>query len=171
MKKLLIGVLVMAVVFSCSALGEDLIAEILPSDTEVYYGETKLEVSTYSDETTVYVPLETLILALGGTYELQEGKAVIALDPELLPALCPADVIPSGEVEPALSWEYINYYCMENYGETAKQLFEGWDAAEVVNKIEAAISKNVDLDKLISAIDSAITSAGFATQALDALIK
>lgn len=171
MKKLLIGILVMVVVFSCSAFGEDLIAEILPSDTEVYYGETKLEVPTYSDETTVYVPLETLILALGGTYEMQEGKIVLSIDPELLPPLSAADVIPSGEVEPALSWEYINYYYMEKYGETAKQMFEDWGTTEVVSKIDLAISKNVDLDKLIDAIDSAITSAGYATQALDALIK
>ena len=39
MKKIVICILVVYLLaFTCSAFGDDLIAEILPSDIEVYYG-------------------------------------------------------------------------------------------------------------------------------------
>lgn len=68
--------------FNCSALADNLTTEILPMDIGVYNGETKLEVPTYSDGTTVYVPLEKLIQKLGGSYEVQGENIVISIASE-----------------------------------------------------------------------------------------
>ncbi len=83
MKKGLIHILIVCLLtFNCSALADNLTTEILPMDIGVYNGETKLEVPTYSDGTTVYVPLEKLIQMLGGSYEVQGENIVLSIASE-----------------------------------------------------------------------------------------
>ena len=52
MKKVIVSILfVCLLAFNCSAFGDDAVAEILPSDMEVYYGYgggTRLEVPAYT---------------------------------------------------------------------------------------------------------------------------
>ena len=173
MKKVIISVLVICLLaFTCSAFGDDLIAEILPSDIEVYYGYgggTKLEVPTYSDGTTVYVPLETLMQMLGGSYEAQDGQVTIAIDTEALPPLI-AEVALS-EMEPETSWEYLNYHYMNEWGVGVEEIFAGYQKGqEIIGKIDKAIEKNVDINQLLDALDETMNSGGI-TKKLDKLIK
>lgn len=169
MKKVGSLILLVAILaFACSAFGDDLIADIFPSDIEVYYGYnggTKLEVPTYSDGTTVYVPLEALMQMLGGSYEAQEGKVTIAINTETLPPLIAKDA--SSEMKPETSWEYLNYYCMDRYGLTLDEFLP----ENVIKKIDTAITKNVDIDKLLAAIYETASAGGEVTRKLDALIK
>ena len=169
MKKVIISVLVVCLLaFTCSAFGDDLIAEILPSEIEVYYGETKLEVPTYSDGTTVYVPLETLMQMLGGSYEARDGKATIIIKPDFLPSVN----TPVSADTPSLSWEYIDYYLLNNWGINAEQ----WKSAflerhNVEAKVNKAIEMGVDLNSLLRAIDDTCARGLSATPLLDELIK
>lgn len=169
MKKATVSVLVVCLLaFTFSAFGDNLIAEILPSNIEVYYGYgggTKLEVPTYSDETTVYVPLETLMQMLGGSYDAQDGKVTITIDAEALPPLIAEAEL--SEMKPETSWEYLNYYCMDRYGLTLDEFLP----ENVIKKIDTAITKNVDIDKLLAAIDETASAGGGVTRKLDALIK
>lgn len=169
MKKVGSLILLVAILaFACSAFGDDLIADIFPSDIEVYYGYnggTKLEVPTYSDGTTVYVPLEALMQMLGGSYEAHEGKVTIAINTETLPSLIAKDA--SSEMKPETSWEYLNYYYMDRYGLTLDEFLP----ENVIKKIDTAITKNVDIDKLLAAIDETASAGGGVTRKLDALIK
>ena len=170
MKKIVICILVVYLLaFTCSAFGDDLIAEILPSDIEVYYGYgggTKLEVPTYSDGTTVYIPLETLIQMLGGIYEDQGGKVTIALDAEALPPLIVEGS--SAEMSPETSWTYLEYYFENEWGGTVEDYI---DQAEIISKIDQAIEQNADVDELSAALEETITSGGVVTRKLDDLIK
>ena len=169
MKKVLISVLVVCLLaFTCSAFGDNLIAEILPSDIEVYYGYgggTKLEVPTYSDGMAVYVPLETLMQMLGGSYEAQDGQVTITIDAEALPPLIAEVAL--AKMEPETSWEYLNYY----YGCSVEDVFEGYsNKTEIIGKIDKAIEKKVDIDKLLDALNETSNSGGL-TNKLDKLIK
>lgn len=169
MKKAIVSVLVVYLLaFTCSALGDALNVSILPSDIEVYYGYnggTNLEVPTYSDGTTVYVPLETLMQMLGGSYDAQDGKVTITIDAEALPPLIAEAEL--SEMKPETSWEYLNYYSMNRYGLTLDEFLP----ENVIKKIDTAITKNVDIDKLLAAIDETVSAGGGVTRKLDALIK
>jgi hypothetical protein len=170
MKKSIISVLVVCLLaFTFSAFGDDLIAEILPSGIEVHYGYgggTKLEVPTYSDGTTVYVPLKTLIQMLGGIYEEQEGKVTISIDAEALPPLIAQEG--SNVISPETSWVYLEYYFENEWGGTVEDYI---DKPEIISKIDKAIKQNVDIEELITALEEALTSGGFVTRKLDNLIK
>lgn len=170
MKKVIISVLVVCLLaFNFSAFGEALMAEILPSDMEVYYGATQLEVPTYSDGTTVYVPLETLMQVLGGTYEAQEGKVTVLITLETLPA---TTTTASAET-PAVNWEYINYWMNATYGYPTLEtyLFDCYydnteKQQEVIDLMDKIIDNTDDVaaftDAVAEFVDLGGTDAGMA---------
>ena len=173
MKKVIISVLVVCLLaFTCSAFGDDLIAEILPSNIEIYYGYgggTKLEVPTYSDGTAVYVPLETLMQMLGGSYEAQDGQVTITIDAEALPPLIAEVAL--AKMEPETSWEYLNYYYMDKLGIGIDQLLADYpNGTKIIEKIDKAIEQNVDINELLDALQTTLNMGGSTVQ-LDKLIK
>ena len=102
---------------------------------------------------------------LGGSYEAQDGQVTITIDAEALPPLIAEVAL--AKMEPETSWEYLNYY----YGCSVEDVFEGYsNKTEIIGKIDKAIEKKVDIDKLLDALNETSNSGGL-TNKLDELIK
>lgn len=80
MKKLMMLVLVLMLCLGTA------MADMLPADVVITYGDTVLDAPVYTDDTDVYVPLEALMQLLGGSAVEQEGRMVLALPQTAQPA-------------------------------------------------------------------------------------
>lgn len=79
MKRFLISslmVCVLALSF-CFAAAEE--PSLVPADVVVQYGNNKLDAPVYTDGTVVYVPLDSFIQMLGGSYQVNGDEITVSL--------------------------------------------------------------------------------------------
>lgn len=166
MKKLIVWLMLAMLTVSCAC------AELQPEQMDVYVGDEIIDVQVYSDGQKMYVDLEQLIVALGGTYQEEQGKIVICLDGG-------AEAVPSAASEtPSVSWEYLNYWIAENvgYGNVEEWMTDFYYGADdqrqkVTDMINTAIEKIKDVEKFIKAFEDIVYSGGYATNRMEELIK
>lgn len=166
MKKLIVWVLLAMFAVNCAC------AELQQEQMDLYVGDEIVDVQIYSEGQKLYVDLEQLIAALGGTYQQEQGKIVICLNGGV-------EAVPSAASEtPSVSWEYINYWLSNNIGyanaeEWMTDFFFGADEQrqKVTDMINTAIEKIDDVEKFMKALEDIVYSGGYATNRMEELIK
>jgi hypothetical protein len=79
MKRFMIATLMVCILTSifCFAAAEE--TPLVPANVTVYYGNDKLDAPVYTDGTVVYVPLDSFIQMLGGSYQVNGDEITVSL--------------------------------------------------------------------------------------------
>ena len=145
-------------------------AELKEQQVEVTLDGQDLDVTVYSDGQALYVDIEQLMKALGGSCMINQGEIALSMTAE--------GITKEMREEPSVSWEYLNHWM---YNQVGYENVEEWlddcfgNNAEqrqlVTDLINKAIAKTKDVDAFVAAVSNVVFSGGYATTALEELVK